>query len=56
MSNLQLKIRYHDTLNTHPEDVYFTIYLKKVVLAWMFNAYVNCGTPYKQAEKCPRYI
>jgi len=37
-------------LNKHPEDDCFTIYLKKVLLAWIFNAYVNCGTPYKQAE------
>jgi len=31
-SNLQLKIRYHDPLNKHPGDDYFTIYFKKVLL------------------------
>ena len=24
--------------------------MKKVLLAWIFNAIANCGTPYKQAE------
>jgi len=32
-------------LNKHPGDDYFTIYLKKVLLGWIFNAFVNCGTP-----------
>ena len=50
ISNLQLKIRYHDPFNKHPGDDYFTIYLQKVLLAWIFNACVNCVTPYKQAE------
>jgi len=50
ISNLQLKIRYHDPLNKHPADNYFTICLKKVLLARRFNAIVNCGTPYKQSE------
>jgi len=37
-------------LNKHPGYDYFTIYLKKVLRTWIFNTYVNCGTPYKQAE------
>jgi len=44
-------MRYHDPLSKHPGDVdYFTIFLKKVLFAWIFKANVNCGTPYKQAE------
>jgi len=41
----------------HPEDDYFIIHLKKVLLAWIFNANINCGTPYKQAEiNALRYV
>jgi len=51
-------MRHRDPLNKHPGNVdYFTIYLKKVLLARIFNATVNCGTPYKQAEmNALRYV
>jgi len=44
-------------LNKHTGADYFTMYLKKVLLAWILNVYVNCGTPYKQVEmNALRYV
>jgi len=37
-------------LNKYLGQDNFTIYLVKVLVAWIFNDYVNCGTPYEQPE------
>ena len=47
----------HESAIKYHYYYYFTLYLKKVLLAWIFNIDVNCGTPCKQAEmNALRYV